>query len=204
VVPTTTTVPVPVAFTDAVKQWKEGSNAAAVGQGIFWTRAVADLQGAIAADPAGTAGYANAVAELQQLVSLPLTGDTSEQQMEGTTDVSALDAFFGANGFYGISAPSTTLQSFVATLQQEVRSGAIPGVAATPDATVTCAVLSSLAVGSGFGCSVSSPTAGSSTIIGEIEGAQATSFTAAQGPPFTCNEFDNETSVLNQLGQTCS
>jgi hypothetical protein len=161
---------------------------------------------------ADASGYAAAVRDLNDLASLPETDATPAQQTAGLNDVTALNSFFSTNGLYDVSAPSDDIQAFVGTLQQEVRSGwlsAVPITAAIPDATVTCPVLSSLAVGTAFGCRINSPAQGQYTFIGEIQGSDATTYLVyiAKGEPaFSCGGLldASEEVVLREIGGSCA
>ena len=135
--------------------------------------------------------------------------------MQSGADATALNAFFASNGLYGVNAPSATTAAFVATLQAEARigtlsanepqaNGAIPGPLA--GAKVGCPVLSSLAVGTLFGCTLSSGAAGSYLLVGTLEGAHGTSYIASmlRMPVSRCPDFDPATrAVVKKLGGVC-
>jgi cytoskeletal protein RodZ len=57
-------------FDAALAQWKIGAAAISAGQGQYWTQAKADLQTGRTTD-SPTTGYASAISELAQLISLP-------------------------------------------------------------------------------------------------------------------------------------
>ena len=69
-------------------------------QGTYLTQAATDLNGAISSGATNTSGYATAVAELQQLASLPDADQTAAQSSEFQSDTTALNTFFGTSGLY--------------------------------------------------------------------------------------------------------
>ncbi len=183
-------------------------------QGAFFSKAASDLGLGEVHDGGNTIGYSDAVRELTELISVPDMDATAAEMAEASTDILALNAFFGTNGLYGLSAPSASGQQFVATLQQEIRMGTLSAVdvasgighvPAIPGAIVVCPVLSSLSVGSGFGCHIGSASSNSSILIGEVQGANATSFDAWFGVFIPCNGPDNvEQAALRKLGGSCT
>jgi hypothetical protein len=98
--PSATAPAVPAGFTAAKTQWIDGSSEDAAAMGNFWIQAVSDLQSALTAEDAGTAGYPAAIQELQQLTSLPDTDDTPVQTTEINDDITALNQFFSTPGLY--------------------------------------------------------------------------------------------------------
>jgi len=196
----------PPGYTTATQQWEQGAKSIAAGQSGYWDRAAADLRGGLSSGAAGTSGYAAAIQELQGLAAIPETSDTPAQMAEAQSDSLALNLFFGTDGLYGWSSPSGSLAQFVSTLQQEIRLGTFTGVltAPSPSATVTCPILTSLAVGADFGCEVSPPMSGSALLIGEMAVANGVSFGTFTAP-FQCDVLDaGEQTVLDHLGGACS
>jgi hypothetical protein len=98
--PPITTPQIPSGFALAKSQWEQGAMAASADQVGFWNQAVTDLTGAESSAGSNEASYATAVQELQQLISIPETGDTPTQIAEAQTDVPALDSFFSTPGLY--------------------------------------------------------------------------------------------------------
>lgn len=128
---------------------------------------------------------------------------TPAQQDEAKADFQALNAFFGTNGLYGVSAPSATPAAFVATLRQEALIGTLSVIAdpqlgtapsTYPDAVVTCPVLTSLAINAAFGCKLATATMGTRYyfvyyFVGTFLAAHATSYVATivyGSPVFKC------------------
>lgn len=95
-----TTISVPSGFTAAKQQWLEGATVDSADQGLYWMKAVSDLNAAIMADPSGTTGYVTAVQQLNQLISLPDAMDTPAQAAEAQSDTAALNTFFATPGLY--------------------------------------------------------------------------------------------------------
>jgi hypothetical protein len=109
---TTTTAPAPATsttattgaassadFASAKSEWEQGASAISADQGSYLDQAATDLGDAIAAG-GNTSGYQMAVQELQQLASLPETGDTAAQMAEAQNDIGNLNTFFGTSGLY--------------------------------------------------------------------------------------------------------
>ncbi|HEY2214120.1 MAG TPA: hypothetical protein VGH31_03610, partial [Acidimicrobiales bacterium] len=77
--------------------WENGATAISADQDMYWAQAVSDLQSV----GAGIEAYKEAIAELQQLESIPETSDTPTQINEAENDTTALNTFFGTPGLYG-------------------------------------------------------------------------------------------------------
>jgi hypothetical protein len=174
-------------FAAAKHQWELGAKSSSAGQGGYWHNAAEDLTAGVAAKVPAAAAYKHAAAKLLQLASLPNTMATPAQQKEGLADTEAINSFFGTNGLYDVSAPSSTTAQFVATLQQEARIGTLqvtPDAAlhkppsAYPGAAVNCPVLSSLAVNSTFGCKMTTSKIGTYYFVGQIFAAHAVTYVA--------------------------
>jgi hypothetical protein len=86
-------------FDAALAQWKIGAAAISAGQGQYWTQAKADLQTGRTTD-SPTTGYASAISELAQLISLPDADMTPTQNSEFNADMTGLDTFFHTPGLY--------------------------------------------------------------------------------------------------------
>ncbi len=67
--------PTPAGYTSAKQAWESGATAISADQTMYWSQAVADLQ-SVAPE---VEAYAEAIAELQQLESIPETSDTPTQ-----------------------------------------------------------------------------------------------------------------------------
>jgi hypothetical protein len=206
--PVTTTAPKgtpkPTDFTLAEDQWEFGAASSSAAEGARWVAAAKDLKEAPAAKgPPGKSGYGRAASELLQLAALPDAMQTPAQQDEAKADFQALNAFFGTNGLYGVSAPSATPAAFVVTLRQEALIGTLSVIAdpqlgnapsTYPDAVVTCPVLTSLAINAAFGCKLATATMGSHHyfvyyFVGTFVAAHATSYVATivyGSPVFKC------------------
>ncbi|HTW07152.1 MAG TPA: hypothetical protein VME46_06570 [Acidimicrobiales bacterium] len=150
-------------FGNAARAWWAGAAAISAKQGGYWLAAAKALEAAVAAKAPGTTGYADAAGQLVQLSKLPDAMQTSTQQKEDSALTVSLDAFFGSDGLYGISAPSRTTKAFAATLGLEAGLGTLslvadPRLGKMPaglgDAVVTCPVLAGVTAGSVFGCKV--------------------------------------------------
>lgn len=170
-------------FAQAWQEWRASAGAISAGQAGYWSRAAKDLDAAVAAKAPGTSGYAHAAAELGQLSKLPDAMQTPAQQKQSAALTEALNSFFGTNGLFGFSAPSTTAKAFVATLQQEANLGTLsvvadPRLGKVPSllagSVVTCPVLTGVAAGSVFGCKVS--TYAVYYMVGTVESADATNY----------------------------
>jgi len=172
-------------FAEARQEWSAGAGAISAKQGLYWLAAAKDLEAAVAARVPGTSGYSNAADELVQLSELPNAMQTPAQRKVDTALTAALNSFFGTNGLYGYSAPSSTPKAFVATLQQEAnlgtlgnnvladpRLGSVPS--SFPEAVVTCLVLAGVVAGSVFACKLEDFQA--YYIVGTVESADATSY----------------------------
>jgi hypothetical protein len=86
---------------DAAKQEWIGSPsvAASADQNVPILQAIADLQSGLTTDH-NTSGYSTAIAELQNLTTLPDAMDTPAQDAEGSADDTALDTFFDTPNLY--------------------------------------------------------------------------------------------------------
>ena len=83
----------------ARREWQISPYEAAVYQSITWLQAASYLRIGEGVDPGNTSGYPAAIAELDQLASIPEMDVTPVQQGEGKADVAALTTFFNANIF---------------------------------------------------------------------------------------------------------
>ncbi|HMK98099.1 MAG TPA: hypothetical protein VK425_11175 [Acidimicrobiales bacterium] len=181
---------------EARQEWWAGAGSISAGQAGYWLRSAQDLEAAVAAKAPGTSGYSNAANELVQLSRLPDAMQTSAQQKESSALTAALNTFFGTNGLYGYSAPSSTAKAFVATLEQEANLGTLSLVADPrlgkvpsrfPEAIVACPVLAGVVDGSVFGCKVEDFEV--YYLVGTIESDDATTYLAyiVKGSPlFEC------------------
>jgi hypothetical protein len=184
----------------ARQAWSAGAAAISAKEGSYWTAAAKDLGTAVAAKAPGTGGFSNAAHQLVQLAKLPDAMQTAAQAKEYAALTTTLNRFFGTNGLYGFSAPSSTAKAFVATLGEEanlgtLRSNVVADAAlhtvpsSFPQAVVTCPVLTSVASGAVFGCKVGSFEA--YYMVGTIKSADATTYLAymAKGSPlFDCQK----------------
>jgi hypothetical protein len=84
------------AIAAAKADWVAGAAAISADQAHYWSEAVTSLTPV--ATPGTDAGAA--VTDLQQLISLPETSETSEQQAEAHSDVAFLNIYFGTSGLY--------------------------------------------------------------------------------------------------------
>jgi hypothetical protein len=64
---------------------------------MYWAQAASDL-GSVSP---GNGADKEAIAELQQLETIPETSDTPAQITEAENDTTALNTFFGTPGLYG-------------------------------------------------------------------------------------------------------
>jgi hypothetical protein len=200
-------------FAEAKGEWELGSHSDAAEEGLCWIKASSDLYSVGAAESGSgpPPGYYTAAQELYQLASLPDTGDTPAQSMQFESLVLRLNAFFGTVGRYGISPPSNSTESFVATLQREVRGGtlsSVPALPAIPRATIECPVLPPLAAGIYFGCKIRSAHAGSYTLVGQLQSADGTTYyaSAVKGKQrFPCAKLPSLsfTPVITEMGSSC-
>jgi hypothetical protein len=200
-------------FAEAKKEWELGSQSDAADEGLCWIKASSDLYSVGAAESGSgpPPGYYTAAQELVQLASFPDTGDTPAQLAQFQSLVLRLNAFFGTEGRYGISPPSNSRESFVATLQREVRSGtlsSVPAVPAIPRATIECPVLPPLAAGIYFGCKIRSAHSGFYIFVGQLQSADGTTYyaSAVKGKRrFQCAKFlsPSFTPVITQMGSSC-
>jgi len=207
-------------FGAAQQAWEQGSNAGSAREDVYWGRAAMDLRNAVSLGAPNVSPDRTAIGQLSYLATLPGAQYTGRQSIAMDKDIPALNAFFSTNGLYGVSAPSHSLQAFVATVQQEARFGRLSAfeppnfspLPALPDARVSCPALSSLRVGSAFACKISLPT-GPTWLIGHIQGSDARQYIAAAamyepdfvfGPP--CSSFFDmaELEALRQIGGTCT
>jgi hypothetical protein len=200
-------------FAEAKREWELGSRSTAAQEGLCWFKASSDLYSVGAAESGSgpPPGYYTAAHELIQLAQLPDTGDTPAQSMQIQNLVLGLNAFFGTVGQYGISPPSNSTESFVATLQREVRIGtlaSVPAVPALPRATIECPVLPPLATGIFFGCKIRSAHTATYTLVGQLQSADGTMYhaKAVKGKGrFQCAKPVNPfvTAVITQMGSSC-
>lgn len=193
-------------FAKARQEWSAGAASISAKQGFYWLAAAKDLETAVAAKALGTSGYSNAANELVQLSKLPDAMQTPAQSKEGNALTAALNSFFGTNGLYGYSAPSSTPKAFVATLEKEANLGTLSVVAdprlgrvpsSFPEAVVTCPVLAGVAAGSVFGCKLEGFEA--YYMVGTVESADATTYLGyiVNGSPL----FDCKTDGLSTAEQ---
>jgi hypothetical protein len=83
----------------AVTEWKAGALADSADQGKNWSKAVTDLTNGESTDSDST-GYATAVGQLTQLISLPDAQQTTAQNASYHADINALNTFFATPGLY--------------------------------------------------------------------------------------------------------
>ena len=207
-------------FAAAQQAWEQGSSSGSDGEDAFWSRAATDLKNSVVLGAPNASSDKTAIGQLGYLATLPAAGYTHRQNVEMEKAIPALNLFFGTNGLYGVSAPSHSLQAFVATLQEEARSGRLSAseppnfsqLPAVPGAHVSCPVLASLSSGSAFACKIISSN-GPTWMIGEIQSPHATQYVATAalsepdyvfGPP--CSAFFDpaELVALRQIGGTCT
>lgn len=166
-------------------QWSTGASAISAKQAQYWMAAAKDLEAALKAKAPGTTGYSAAATELAELSKLPDAMQTSAQAKEDQALTSALNNFFGTNGLYGWSAPSTTTKAFVSTLQQEADLGTLssnlvadPSLDHVPSnftfAPLSCPVVSGVTAGSVFGCKLDTFVA--YYFVGTVRTADATNY----------------------------
>ena len=194
---------------EAKTEWELGSRSAVAQEALCWVKASSDLYsvGAAKSGSGTPPSYYTAAKDLVQLASFPIPAQATQYQ----SLVLQLNAFFGTVGEYGISPPSSSTQSFVATLQQEVRSGtlsSIPAVPALPRASIECPVLPPLATGIFFGCRIRSPHTATYIFVGQLESADGTTYhgSAVKGKGrFHCTKPVNPsvTAVITQMGSSC-
>jgi hypothetical protein len=87
-------------YTSAYQAWQQGATEDAADQTGTWQEAANDLQNGETSDPGNTAGYAAIVEYLQNLISIPLTNASTAQQAEASTDIYAINTFFGTPSLY--------------------------------------------------------------------------------------------------------
>jgi hypothetical protein len=87
-------------FAEAKREWKLGSQADAVSEGLCWTKAADDLESIATVATTGTSGFQTAADQLLKLASLPDAMDTSAQESEAHSLFASLDRFFGTPGRY--------------------------------------------------------------------------------------------------------
>jgi hypothetical protein len=80
-------------------QWVAGATAISAQQGNNWSQAANDLTAGETTDTNPT-GYANAVTELKELISLPDANQTPAQNAQYHADINALNTFFNTPGLY--------------------------------------------------------------------------------------------------------
>jgi hypothetical protein len=68
--------------------------------GVYWDNAATDLTTGQTSDSGDTSGYADAITELKQLITLPDAQQTPTQNAEWHHDVDALNTFFNTPGLY--------------------------------------------------------------------------------------------------------
>lgn len=88
------------AFAEAKGLWQAGAPAISANQGAYWSEAGNVLDNAVSSGASGTSGYSTAGQELAQLASLPDAMQTSAQNAEYHSDITALNSFFGTPGLY--------------------------------------------------------------------------------------------------------
>ncbi len=96
--PPATTAQPPPGFTAAKAEWQQSATTYSYERPIYWSAAAADLTAAVNSGASGTEGFASAVAELQQLLSLPGNMLNPSQAEQFQADTGALNAFFGTSG----------------------------------------------------------------------------------------------------------
>jgi hypothetical protein len=87
-------------FQVAREDWQQSAQAGGAGEGPYWSQGAQLLMSGLIANP-GFLGAAQAVAELQQLASLPDAMMSSSQLGESEADTLALDSFFETPGLWG-------------------------------------------------------------------------------------------------------
>ncbi len=95
----TAAAPSTAGYDAALAQWKAGATTDSADQGSNWAKAVTDLTNGESTDT-NTTGYAAAITQLKQLISLPDAQQTAAQNAEYHADINALNTFFGTPGLY--------------------------------------------------------------------------------------------------------
>ncbi len=98
--PPATTAQPPPGFTAAKSEWQQSGSTYSYERPIYWSAAAADLTSAANSGASGTEGFATAVAELQQLLSLPGNMLNPSQAAQFEADTGALNTFFGTSGLF--------------------------------------------------------------------------------------------------------
>jgi hypothetical protein len=80
-------------------QWQAGATAISAQQGKYWSQAATDLTQGETTDSDPT-GYAAAVTELKELISLPDAQQTPQQNARFHADIDGLNTFFKTPGLY--------------------------------------------------------------------------------------------------------
>ena len=88
------------AFAEAKGLWEAGAPAISANQGSYWSEGGNVLDSAVSEGASGTSGFSTAGQELAQLASLPDAMQTSAQNAEYHSDITALNTFFGTPGLY--------------------------------------------------------------------------------------------------------
>jgi hypothetical protein len=91
--------PVTAAYDAAKVQWQMGATAISAQQGKYWDQAAADLTAGESSDT-NTTGYADAVTQLKELITLPDAQQTPAQNIKYHADIDALNVFFKTPGLY--------------------------------------------------------------------------------------------------------
>jgi len=84
----------------ARKEWQQGATAISAQMGLYWDNAATDLTSGETSDSGDTSGYAAAIKELKQLITLPDAQQTPTQNAEYHADINALNTFFNTPGLY--------------------------------------------------------------------------------------------------------
>jgi hypothetical protein len=81
-------------------EWEQGANAISADQDTYLEQAAMDLTYGIKDDGGNTSGYPTAIAELNDLASMPETDAAAAQMADAQADINALDVFFDTPGLW--------------------------------------------------------------------------------------------------------